>query len=106
MLFVETSATLSAPKADAVDPTAHGRNAQLASAHLEGVNADGLVQRARQNAPDRLRKGRVAKHDVFEYCKAHLDENMIHEIGHVFKEIRAGERVGGWLCPSRVSRSK
>jgi hypothetical protein len=93
MLFVETSATLSAPKADAVDPTAHGRNAQLASAYLEGVNADGLVRRARQNAPDRLRKGRVAKYDVFEYCKAHLDENMIHAIGHVFKDIRAGERA-------------
>src|SRR5271168_5392393 len=52
------------------------------------------------------RKGRVAEHDVIEYCEAHLDERIIHAIGIVFKDIRAEERMGSWPCPSRVSRSK
>ena len=38
------------------------------------------------------RKGQVAEHDVIEYCEAHLDERIIHAIGHVFKDIRAGAR--------------
>ena len=52
------------------------------------------------------RKSGVGEHDVIEYCEAHLDEEFIHAIGHVFKDIRAEERVGSWLCPSRVSCSK
>jgi hypothetical protein len=51
-------------------------------------------------------KGRVAEHDVIEYCEAHLDERIIHAIGIVFKDIRAEERMGSWLCPSRVGRSR
>ena len=41
------------------------------------------------------RKGRVAEHDVVKYCKAHLDERIIHAIGHVFKDNRAEERALG-----------
>ena len=51
-------------------------------------------------------KGRVDEHDVIEYFEAHLDERIIHAIGHVFKDIRAEERMGSWLCPSRVGRSR
>jgi hypothetical protein len=39
-------------------------------------------------------KGRIAEHDLIEYCEAHLDERIIHAIGHVFKDIRAEERMG------------
>jgi hypothetical protein len=39
------------------------------------------------------RKGRVAEHDVIEYCEAHLDERIIRAIGHVFEDIRAEERA-------------
>jgi hypothetical protein len=39
------------------------------------------------------RKGRVAGHDVIEYCEAHLAERIIHAIGRVFKDIRAEERA-------------
>jgi hypothetical protein len=39
------------------------------------------------------KKGRLAEHDVIEYCKAHLEEKVIHAIGVVIKEIRAEERM-------------
>jgi hypothetical protein len=39
------------------------------------------------------KKGRLAEHDVIEYCKARLEEKVIHAIGVVIKEIRAEERM-------------
>jgi hypothetical protein len=39
------------------------------------------------------KKGRLAEHDVIEYCQAHPEEKVIHAIGVVIKEIRAEERM-------------
>jgi hypothetical protein len=35
------------------------------------------------------KKGRLAEHDVIEYCKAHQNEKIVHAIGVVFKDMRA-----------------
>jgi hypothetical protein len=35
------------------------------------------------------KKGRELEHQVIEYCKAHLDESIIHAIGLMLKEDRA-----------------
>ena len=39
------------------------------------------------------KEGRLAEHDFIEYCKARLEEKVIHAIGVVIKEIRAEERM-------------
>jgi hypothetical protein len=33
-------------------------------------------------------KGRIVEHDVIEYCKAHLDEKIIHAMAVVLKDAR------------------
>lgn len=39
------------------------------------------------------KKGRIAEHDVIEYCKAHRDEKIIHAIAVIFKDMRAEQGV-------------
>src|SRR5260370_39250775 len=39
------------------------------------------------------KKGREAEHLVIEYCKAHPDEKIIHDLGVVFKDMRAELRI-------------
>ena len=39
------------------------------------------------------KKGRLTEHDVIKYCKARLEEKVVHAIGIIIKEIRAEERM-------------
>ncbi len=98
-------ATIGVAKADPVDLSAYADAngfidvqeltcAQLANTYQEDANAlttwysgwyNGL---ARKHFLD-LKKGKMAEHEVIEYCKAHPDEKIIHAIGVVFKDMRA-----------------
>jgi hypothetical protein len=68
--------------------------AQLANTYQEDANAlmawysgwyNGL---AHKNEMD-YKKGRELEHLVIEYCKAHLDEKIIHAIAVNLKDMRA-----------------
>jgi hypothetical protein len=112
VLFLATMAslaTLGFAKADPVDLSAYVdengfinvqalKCEQLANTYQEGANAlmawysgwyNGLAHKHFMD----YKKGRLAEHEVIEYCKAHPDEKIIHAIGVIFKEIRAEERM-------------
>jgi len=74
------------------------RREQLANTYQEDANLltawysgwyNGLAHRHFLD----YKKGRLAEHDVIEYCQAHPEEKVIHAIGVVIKEIRAEERM-------------
>ena len=103
------AATMVVAKADPVDLTAYvDANGfldvqaltcgQLANTYQEDANAlmswysgwyNGLAHKHYLD----FRKGRIAEHDVIEYCKAHHDERIIHAIAIVFKDMRAEQGV-------------
>ncbi len=66
---------------------------QLANTYQEDANAlttwysgwyNGL---AHKHYAD-FKKGKIAEHQVIEYCKAHPDQKIIHAIAVVFKDMR------------------
>ncbi len=68
--------------------------AQLANTYQEDANAlttwysgwyNGL---AHKHYAD-FKKGKIAEHQVIEYCKAHPDQKIIHAIAVIIKEDRA-----------------
>jgi hypothetical protein len=96
-------------KADPIDLTAYVDSngfldvqtltcAQLANTYQEDADAlmswysgwyNGLAHKHYLD----YRKGRIAEHDVIEYCKAHLDQKIVHAIAVVFKDMRAEQGV-------------
>ena len=67
---------------------------QLANTYQEDANAltswysgwyNGL---AHKHYAD-FKKGKIAEHQVIEYCKAHPDQKIIHAIGVILKDDRA-----------------
>ncbi len=94
-----------AAKADPVDLSAYADAngfidvqaltcAQLANTYQEDANAlttwysgwyNGL---AHKHYAD-FKKGKIAEHQVIEYCKAHPDQKIIHAIAVIIKEDRA-----------------
>jgi hypothetical protein len=102
---VAAMAAIGAAKADPVDLSAYvDKNgfidvqtltcAQLANSYQEDADAltswysgwyNGL---AHKHFLD-YKKGRIAEHEVIQYCKAHPEEKIIHAIAVVFKDMRA-----------------
>jgi hypothetical protein len=103
--FSIAMATISAAKADPVDLSAYvDANgfidvqaltcAQLANTYQSDANVlmawysgwyNGLGHKHYMD----YKKGRELEHLVIEYCKAHLDETVIHAIGVNMKDMRA-----------------
>ena len=108
LLVISTAAAMvmiGAAKAEPVDLSAYADAngfidvqkltcGQLANTYQEDANAlsswysgwyNGL---AHKHYAD-FKKGKIAEHDVIEYCKAHPDEKIIHAIAVVIKDMRA-----------------
>ena len=67
--------------------------AQLANTYQEDANVLTAWYSGWYNGLDHKHyldytKGRIAEHDVIEYCKAHPDEKIVHAMGVVFKDMR------------------
>ena len=67
--------------------------AQLANTYQEDANVLTAWYSGWYNGLDHKHyldytKGRIAEHDVIEYCKAHPDQKIIHAMAVVFKDMR------------------
>ncbi len=67
--------------------------AQLANTYQEDANVLTAWYSGWYNGLDHKHyldytKGRIAEHDVIEYCKAHPDERIVHAMAIVLKDMR------------------